>query len=237
MSIDMDCPIFQKVNVGQLDKGSIYRPLEMIYSAESATLGYRQGILNLQITRASDKAWGTGWDGNPDCALKMLASNYASNLDGATRVGGVRALDIQARNRGTNLAWVKTVEINGRNDSGMNVTDVVVVHIRAENYGNIFTSNIALDLEMSDENTTQSQTRTALQIRNTDASAMSAVNNLMKVSHSGTNGFTNFMYCGASGDTYTAKVTAVASLGNTLGYLLVSIAGTPGRIPVFGEWA
>jgi hypothetical protein len=63
------------------------------------------------------------------------------------------------------------------------------------------------------------------------------VNNAINITQSGT-GFTNFLYlASASKPPYTAKVTAVASLGNTLGYLLVSLAGTPGRIPIFGEWS
>ena len=60
--------------------------------------------------------------------------------------------------------------------------------------------------------------------------------NAIRIVQSGS-GFTNFLYLHAASAPYTAKTTAVASLGSTLGYLKVCINGTPGRIPVFDEWA
>jgi len=200
--------------------------------------GFRNGVQNIQMIRLPSQALAATWDGNPDEGVKIMARNYANNLDGVTRIGAVRALNLQARNSGTNLSWVKTVEINARNDSGKNVSELHCFHVRAENYGNVFTDVKGLDVEISDENTTQSQERMGLHIRSTDLSGMSAVDEVLKVTHTSTNGFTNLIKFGAAtGDTYTAKATAVASLGSTLGYAKVDINGTPGRIAIFDEWS
>ncbi len=219
--------------------GDSPKGIAVIAAALAGTKGLRQGAVNIALTRAAAQALVATWDGNPDTSMKVITRNYANNLDGATRIGGARALDIQARNSGTNLSWVKTMELNARNDSGKNVSELLGLHIRAENYGNVYTSTIGLDIELSDENTTQAQPRTGIQIRSTDGSGMSAVEQVFKISHSSTNGFTNlFKFNAATGDTYTAKVTAGGGdLGNTNGYIKVDINGTPGRIPVFDEWA
>jgi hypothetical protein len=209
----------------------IVRPL-------AGTAGFRQGALNIQVLRAVGQAFAATWDGNPDTGLKILARNYGNGLDGVTRIGGQRALDIQARNSGTNLSWVKTMELNARNDSGKNVSELHGLHIRAENYGNVYTDVRCLDLELSDENTTQGQERVGLLIRSTDLSGMSAADAVLKISHTSTNGFNALIkFAAATGDTYTAKATAVASLGSTLGYAKVLIGTTPGRIAIFDEWA
>ena len=209
----------------------IVRPL-------AGTKGFRQGALNIQVLRAAGQEFAATWDGNPDTGLKIIARNYGNNLDGVTRIGGQRALDIQARNSGTNLSWVKTVEINARNDSGKNVTELHCLHVRAENYGNVYTDVRGLDVEISDENTTQGQERVGLVVRSTDLSGMGAVDAVLRISHTSTNGITNLIkFASATGDTYTAKATAVGALGNTLGYARVLIGSTPGRIAVFDEWA
>lgn len=218
-------------------------PLNSLQTADGVLkyCGMRAGALNITAIRLPTRPLCEDavhiWDGNPDEGLKIQARNYANNLDGATRVGGMRALNIQARNSGTNLSWAKVMEMNARNDSGKNVSELHGLHIICENYGNVFTDVRGLDIELLDENTTQSQERMGLLIRSTDQSSMAAVDEVIKILHTSTNGFTNFLKLGsATGDTYTAKATAVGSLGNTLGYLKVDIAGTPGRLAVFGEW-
>jgi tRNA threonylcarbamoyladenosine modification (KEOPS) complex Pcc1 subunit len=219
-------------------------PLNSLQTADGVLkyCGMRAGALNITAIRLPARPLCADgihiWDGNPDEGLKIQARNYANNLDGATRVGGERALNIQARNSGLNLSWVKAMEMNARNDSGKNVSELHGLHVRAENYGNVFTDVRGVDIEISDENTTQSQERMGLVIRSTDLSGMPAVNEVFKILHTSTNGFTNLIKFGsATGDTYTAKATAVGSLGNTLGYAKVDIAGTPGRIAIFDEWA
>ena len=167
----------------------------------SLTKCARQGALYIEIERPSTKAM-TGWGGNPDTALKIRATNRAANT---TSRCGVRVLDCQARNRGTTTAWVKAFDLGCRNDSGSQTDSLIAQHIRAENYGTIDTENTILDLEMSDENVTGSQIRTGIIIRSTDASAQAAVENVLKISHTSTNGFTNLIHFnGATGDTIAA---------------------------------
>lgn len=202
----------------------------------AGTSGFRQGAVNIAMARASAQAFTATWDGNADEALKISSRNSASNLDGGTRIGAARALNVQARNSGTNLSWVKTIECNARNDSGKNVSELLGLHIRCENYGNVYTSNIGIDVEMSDENTTQSQPRIGAQFRNTDASAMSACDAVMKVSHSGTNGWTNILHlASATGDGFTAgELDDNAGQDvNCDGYLTIKVNATPYYIPCF----
>jgi len=212
------------------------KTFEVAVSTADTTHGVRQGAVYVGITRPSTNALITGWDGNDDCCLKMLARNYANNLDGATRIGGERALNVAARNSGTNLSWVKTIEVNARNDSGKNVSDINALHVRCENYGNIYSTNIGIDVEMSDENLTQSQVRTGILVRSTDASAQSAVNNVFKVSHTSTNGFTSLFYFNATtGDTTTAgSLKDSTSTDITCdAYVTCSINGTPYYLPLY----
>ena len=202
----------------------------------TGTSGFRQGALNIGVTRAAGQEFIATWDGNGDNAVKILARNYGNNLDGATRIGGVQAFNVQGRNSGTNLSWVTTQEVNARNDSGKGVTDLRGIHLRMENYGNIYTSNTGLDIEMSDENTTQSQTRTAVLIRNTDASGMSAVNNVFKISHTSTNGFTNLFYFNATSGDCAAAGTLTGSGGADIlcdARITCSINGTAYYIPLY----
>ncbi len=155
----------------------------------TGTDGLRQGGVDLNLERASDQPFIATWDGNPDCGLSIVANNRASNLDGATLIGAVRALNLQARNRGTNVAWVKTVELNARNDSGKNTNSLHGMHIRIENYGTVNDDLVGLDIELSCENDTGSPTKDAILVRNTDLSGMSVVGSVIKLSNTSTNGF------------------------------------------------
>jgi hypothetical protein len=203
----------------------------------AGTKGYRQGAGQITVDRAAGQEFAVGWDGNPDAGLKIIVNNRANNLDGATRIGGVRALDIQARNRGTNLSWVKTMELNARNDSGKNVSELHGLHVRAENYGNVYTDVRALDVELSDENTTQAQERMGIIIRSTDLSGMSAVDEAIKVSHTSTNGFAQlFKFATDTGDGVEVKSTALNGLSASH-RILAKIGSTQVYIPILTTWA
>ncbi len=213
--------------------GDSPKMIELLLEPKTGTSGYRQGAINLQCDRAAAQPFTATWDGNPDCGVKIIATNRANNLDGATRIGAVRALDIQARNRGTNLSWVKTMEVNARNDSGKNVSELHCLHVRAENYGNVYTDVKGLDIEISDENTTQSQERMGLHIRSTDLSGMSAVNEVLKISHTSTNGFDKLFHFGAdTGDTAAANTHAID--GHALAFIAkCKMNATDGYLPFF----
>jgi hypothetical protein len=161
-----------------------------------AGAGYRQGAIQIQIDRASGQDF--TWDGNPDCAIKILANNRAAN---AANEGAVRGIDIAARNRGTNISWCNAISAGVRNDSGATAYQLIGISTRLENYGTLETEAIGFDVELSIENDTGSPTKTGIRVRNTDQSGMSAINEVIKISHTSSNGFTNLInFSGATGD-------------------------------------
>jgi hypothetical protein len=89
--------------------------------------GVRQGAENVQITRSLGADF--TWDGNPDCAIKAIARNYAANT---TNQGAERGIDIQARNSGTNISWVNAANFNARNDSGKTADQLLGIGVRVE---------------------------------------------------------------------------------------------------------
>ena len=199
--------------------------------AKLLTTANRGGVLNLAVTRTAGDAM-TGWDGNADEGLKIVVRNNTTNT---TSRQAVRGLNVQARNDGSDV-WVKTFELNARNSVTGSTTELNPMHLRAENYGSVSSTIIGLDVEMSSENDTGSPVKTAVLIRNTDLSGMTAVRDVFKVSHTSTNGFTNLFYFnGTTGDT-----TAAGSLKDSSGvniecdaYAVCSINGTPYYLPLY----
>jgi len=196
----------------------------------SGTKAFRQGAFNLQINRAAGEA-DSAWDGNPDCALKLGATNRATG--NAAGDGAVRGIDVTARNRGTNINWVNGASLNARNDSGKQASSLTGVSIRAENYGNVADSIVGLDVNLSDENANvDPHTTTGILVRNTDQSGMPAADSALKVSHTSTNGFDAMLEAdAAAGDGVVASVATPG--GNTTHALMVKIAGTVYYVPVY----
>jgi len=163
--------------------------------APLAGAGYRQGGINCSVARASGQS--VTWDGNPDCAIKALARNSAAN---ASEEGAVRGIDVQGRNSGTNASWVEGASFNCRTDSGKTTGIMCGVRIRVEDYGTISTEAIGIDVNLSVEGA--SPITTGILVRSTDLSAMAAVKEVFRISHTSANGFTNlFNFAGATGDT------------------------------------
>lgn len=177
--------------------GDSAKGLSIDVDVEACAGGFRQGGLNVDVTRASGQDFTAAWDGNPDCGIKVIAKNSAVN---AADRGAVRGIDVQARNSGTNLAWAYAANFNARNDSGKTIDGLIGVQIRIEDYGDIDTEAIGLDVNMSIENDGGSPAKSAVRIRNTDASGMTAVRDIFLISHTSTNGFTYlFNFADASG--------------------------------------
>ena len=203
---------------------------EIAVAGLAGTQAYRQGALNVQFGRAAAQA-DTVWDGNPDTGVLIQARTYATG--NAASVGAIRGLNVIGRNSGTNVNWVLGVNVSARNDSGMQAVQVHGQDIRIENYGNVATEIVGLEITLSDENSNvDPHTKHGLRIRNTDASGMGAVDAAIQVSHTSTHGFTAFAaFAAATGDGVVANV-AIPD-GNTSHALIISIAGTPYYIPVF----
>jgi hypothetical protein len=194
----------------------------------TGTKAFRQGALNVQINRAAAEA-DSVWDGNPDCGIKLIATNRATGNVAAE--GAVRGIDVQGRNRGTNINWVNGANVNARNDSGMTASSLWGIMIRVENYGTVNTDIVGLDVNLSDENDTGTHTKHGILIRNTDASAQAAADAAIKVSHTSTNGFTAFAELAAAGDGYAAASNAVSS--GTTEALVVKIGANLRYIPCY----
>jgi hypothetical protein len=80
-----------------------------------------------------------------------------------------------------------------------------------ENYGTVETEAVGLDGNMSIENDTGSPTKQAIRVRNTDASGMTAVDSVLQVSHTSTNGFNALV--DLDGTTAGAATTIVSTTG------------------------
>lgn len=204
--------------------------MEALTAAGTGGTGaFRQGALNVQMNRAADQA-DTAWDGNPDTAFKVITTNRATgNADGA---GAARGIDVQARNRGTNINWVNAANFNARNDSGKIAKSLWGLMIRIENYGQVDTDLVGLDINMSDEADTGGHTKHGLLIRNTDQSAQAACDAAIKVSHTSTNGFNAFAELATNaGDGAVASVATPT--GNTTEALIVKIGANTRYIPIY----
>jgi hypothetical protein len=207
--------------------GDSSRGLYVQLAALSGTGAYRQGALAVSLSRASGQQ-DSVWDGNPDTAVNISARNSASN---ATSEGAVRGLQVQGRNSGANINWVLGINVNARNDSGKQAVQVHGQDIRIENYGNVATEIVGLDINLSDENSNSDpHTKHGLRIRNTDASGMGAVDAAILISHTSTNGFTSFAsFATATGDGCVASVAEPS--GNTTHAIIFDVGGTPIYVP------
>ncbi|KKN66542.1 hypothetical protein LCGC14_0470760 [marine sediment metagenome] len=191
----------------------------------------RQGAISLSLNRASDQA--TTWDGNPDAALKLSATNRYAN---SSAEGAVRGIDISARNRGDELSWISGINIGSRNDSGSTVDTIKGLDIRIEDYGTISTEAVGIDVNMSIENATGSPNTVGIRIRNTDASAQAAVSSVFELSNSSTNGFTNlFDFNGLTAGADTILVSDGGSAASTFAARLRVITpnGSAGWINIY----
>ena len=76
----------------------------------------RQGAIFVGMSRSASYAM-TGWDGNPDCGLKMQVYNRAANT---TARGAVRGFDVLARNRDSvgSCVWLNGGYVCAENSTG-----------------------------------------------------------------------------------------------------------------------
>lgn len=218
-------PHYQFADAGGDGVRGLYVEQEVL----SGTKAFRQGAFALYLDRGADEADAT-WDGNPDCAFKLGATNRATGNSSAE--GAVRGADINARNRGLHINWVNAANMNARNDSGGTASSLTGLMIQAENYGTVNDSIVGLDVNLSDENDTGSHTLRGILVRNTDQSAQTAADSALAVSHTSTNGFDAMLEAvAATGDGVVASVNSPS--GNTTHALMIKIAGTVYYVPVY----
>ena len=214
----------------EADKGAL-KGRQLYFEALAGPGGIRQGALNVQINRASDQAI-TTWDGNPDVALKIIATNRADNT---ASNGALRGFDVQARNRGANISGVFGMNVNARNDSGKQAVELKGIDVRVENYGNVGTDIVGIDVNLSDENSNvDAHTKHGILIRNTDQSGMGAADAALKVSHTSTNGFAAFAELATNaGDGAVASIDTPDT--TTTEALIVKIGSNLRYIPCYAN--
>jgi len=166
----------------------------------------RRGGLTIDIWRSSSFTWA----GSPDVAIKTSVDSDATNASG----GAIRSIDTTARNRGAALTWCHGIHAGVRNDSGGACPELIGLSTRVENYGTMATKMIGVDVNLSCESDTGAGTKTGILVRNTDQSAQTAVDEVMKISHTSTNGFDYLLnFAGTSGDGIASgTVTGSSSL-------------------------
>ena len=216
--------------------GADSRGLYIVVIPLAGTEGWRQGALNIEVTRQAGQDFADVWDGNPDCGIKCVVTNDADN---AVSRGMVRGVDIQARNDGVDLATVQAGSFNARVSGGAQVDSLHGIFITLEAYDVINTEAVGLDINMLIEDDGGGGVRTGIRIRNTDQSAQPAVENAFLISHTSTNGFVNLFYfdaatgdCVAAGDLVPAHDPDGSSIGADA-YAVCSINGTPYYIPLY----
>jgi len=107
--------------------------------------GVRQGLLNVNITRASTNAL-TTWDGNKDIGMKINAFNSAANGTN----GGVEGIEILARNTGTGATCsiVKGLNITAENKTGAGTVQTMsTLMLTMKNNGVVATSIYGLEIQ------------------------------------------------------------------------------------------
>lgn len=99
-------------------------------AATDLTHGVRQGALQIYVTRSSGYAM-TGTDGNPDCAMKVVA--YQRSASGTN--GRTRALDITAdiRDAGSSGQFVEGMQMTAKSRSGTTVVDMTTARFIIDN--------------------------------------------------------------------------------------------------------
>ena len=88
------------------------KPFSVGATVTDLTHGARQGAISIDLDREATSAL-SGWDGNPDCALKIQAKNRA--VSGAN--GGTRGIDVNARCRDSGTeSWINAIYATAEND-------------------------------------------------------------------------------------------------------------------------
>ena len=217
------------------------KPLSVGAEVTDLTHGARQGAIYISVNRAATAAL-TGWDGNPDCGLKIQAYNRAAS--GAN--GGVRGIDVVARNRdaGT-LSWLNTIYATAEN-SANTIVQATVGEFHMKNNGVISTAHYGVVIQDDSQGTGPADTIGLKITTGTIAPASGVRASAIKMTDADSTGWTN----GISLAGHVANVLDFAAVDGTQGfkvatytnnivtanpdaYIKVDGNGTPYYIPVY----
>ena len=191
--------------------------------------GVRQGLVNVNMNRASTNALAT-WDGNKDIGMKINAYNYAANGTN----GGIEGLEILARNTGTGAtnALVKGMNVTAENKTGAGqVTSMQTAMFTLKNNGVVATSNYGVEIQ--DESQGTNPTATALLRFSTSAvnPASGAVPAAINIASKNTAGITNLIY--AESETLDCATIGNGTYSTAEGYFTIKVGANTYRIPFF----
>ena len=144
------------------------KPFNVEVAPTDLTHGARQGAIFVGMSRSASYAM-TGWDGNPDCGLKMQVYNRAANT---TARGAVRGFDVLARNRDSvgSCVWLNGGYVCAENSTGSGgVVDVIGFEVHAKNNG-VASGDVKV-MRVYDESQSYTGTSYAIEISCTNDSA------------------------------------------------------------------
>jgi len=191
--------------------------------------GVRQGLLNVNITRASTNAL-TTWDGNKDIGMKINAFNSAANGTN----GGVEGIEILARNTGTGATCsiVKGLNITAENKTGAGTVQTMsTLMLTMKNNGVVATSIYGLEIQDESQGTSPAATYMLRFSTSGVAPASGAVPAVINVAAANSSGFTNLIY--AESETLDCATVSGGTYSTAEGYFTVKVGANTYRIPFF----
>lgn len=179
------------------------------------THGVRQGAIYISVNRTATYAM-TGWDGNPDCGLKMQIYNRAANT---TARGAVRGFDVLARNRdsGAAVSWLNGGLITVENSTGSGgVGSMIGLEVHAKN--NAVASGDVICLRVFENSQSSTGTNYAIKINCTNNSPFTR-EYCIHINSGASSGWTN-------GITFDGNITNVLDFADTDGGQGATIKGS-----------
>jgi hypothetical protein len=200
------------------------KPLAINAYPSIISAGARQGALYIGLDRIATYPL-TSWDGNPDCALKIQATNRA--VSGAN--GGTRGLEVTARNRdsgteswiiGSYISAVNSANTIGTATAGQFITD----------QGGVTTNTYGVVIQDVSQGTSTNTypLRITTGAINPASGARSAVIN---IASKDTAGFTNLIY--AESTTLDCATVGAGTYSTAEGYFTVKVGANTYRMPFF----
>ena len=141
-NVTMALAATERLSITNSTLGSDTKGVYVEMEAGSATVGCKQGAVNIELGRSILM---TGTDGNPDVALKISNSDWT---DGGSGFARIRGLDLKAQNDGENAnstVFINAAYITAENATGMlNSGSMSVAELNMKNNGTITVENIGL---------------------------------------------------------------------------------------------
>lgn len=150
------------------------------------THGVRQGALFIGMDRTATYAL-TGWDGNPDCGLKIQVFNRA--VSGAN--GGSRGIDVIARNRDTGTeSWINAIYATAEN-SANTIASAYTGQFIMKNNGVVSSSLYGVVIQDTSQGSNPTDTVSLKLTTGTIAPATGIRNMAMQITSADSIGYTN----------------------------------------------